>query len=345
MDDNLGADADLMIDIKPREDILVSICFSDLPATKAAFATIRELAQRLDARFRFREFVLIVDDIGHEHYLPLVEQIADLRLFTIRLRNSYYDSRVIAAEEAIGDVVLIGNFHEMAHIDFVEMVEQASRQHSILLATRAIQHPFSGGLSTLITALGRAAGFKVSLNDLQTIALPRSQLNQILLHSNPELALRFPPKDQRLPLSLFAVESNVPFRGGFHRFKRRLQLLQKLLVYMAPMLLLFVTLSSTLLTLLGIGYAIYTMGVWLFLDDLAAGWLTTSAMLSFASIFMGISILGVSLGLQQILNHRSKDNFENIANEINRGDLFGKVASDLNVVLERERPQVAKETT
>lgn len=345
MDDDATHNGDLTINIKPREDILVSICFSDIPATEAAFATVRKLAQRLDSRFRFREIILVLDDNGHENYLPLVEQIADLRLFTIRQGNSYYDRRVIAAEEAIGDVVLIGNFDEIPHIDLLEMLERAAGQNTILLATRSNRHSVRSGLSTPIIALGRAAGFKVNLNNLQTIALPRPQLNQILSHSDPQLALRFPPSDPRLPLSFFSVESNVPFKGGLDQLRRRVQLLQKLLVYMAPILLMLVTLSSTVLTLLGFGYAIYVVGVWIFIDNLAPGWLTTSAMLSLSATFMGVSILGLSLGLQQVLNHGSKNNLEKIAHEINRIDLFGKVASDLNVDMDRDAPHALKDRT
>lgn len=344
MDDAMGH-GNLTVANKPREDILVSICFSDLPATNEAFVALRNLAHRLDQRFRFREIILVVDDNGHEDYLPLVAQIADLRLFTIRPGNSYYERRVIAAEEAIGDVVLVGNSEEMEYIDLLEMVERSGSQNVILLATRSIRHSVRGGLSAPLTALGRAAGFKVNLNDLQTIALPRSQLNQILSHSDPELALRFPPRDPRLPLSFFSVEDNVPFNGGFFQLKRRVQLLQKLLVYLAPILLMLVTLSSTILSLLGIGYAIYVAGVWILLDDLAAGWLTTSAMLSLSATFMGISILGLSLGLQQVLNNRSKNNLEKIAHEINRVDLFGKVASDLNVDLDGNVPRTVKDRT
>lgn len=343
--DNSTGNANLTIDAKPREDCLVSICLPDLPTTKAAFTTVRDLAQRLDSCFRFREIILVVDDNGHEDYLPLVEQIADLRLLTVRQGNSYYDRRVIAAEEAIGDVVLIGNFDEIPHIDFSEMLERAAEQNTVLLATRANCDSVRSGLSTPIIALGRAAGFNVNLNDLQTIALPRSQLNQILSHSDPELALRFPPRDPRLPLSFFSVESNVPFKGGFHQLRRRVQLLQKLLVYMAPVLLMLVTLSSTVLTLLGLGYTVYVVGVWIFFDNLASGWLTISAMLSLSATFMGISMLGLSLGLQQVLNHRSKNNLEKIAHEINRIDLFGKVASDLNVVLDRDAPHAFKDRT
>jgi len=343
--DDLMGNTNLTINSKPREDILVSICFSDFPATKAAFAAIRDLAQRLDSHFRFREIILVVDENGYECYLPLVEQIADIRVFTTRQNNNYYIRRLIAAEEAIGDVVIIGSFDEITHIDFIQMLEQAGVQNAIVIATRSDRHSLRSWLSTPIIALGRAAGFKVNLNNLQTIAMPRSLLNQVLLHSDPELALRFPPRDPRLPLIYFYVDSSVPFKGVFYQFKRRVQLIQKLLVYMAPILLMIVSLSSTVLMLLGLSYAVYTLGVWVFLDNIAPGWLTTSFMLSVSATFIGISILGLSLGLQQVLNHVSKNNLDKIANEVNRIDLFGKMASDLNVDLNRDGPHPVKDRT
>lgn len=344
MDDAAG-NANLTTGTKPREDILVSICFSDLPPTEAAFAMVRAISRRMDLRFRFREFILVVDEKIHEDYMPLVEQIADLRLFTILPGNSYYDRRVIAAQEAIGDVVLIANSDEMTHIDLLEMLERASRQNTVMLATRSNRHSVLSGLSSPIIALGRAAGFKVNRNDLQTIAFPRSQLNQILSHSDPELALRFPPRDPRLPLSFFYVETCVPFRGGIQEIRRRVQLLQKLLIYMAPILLMLVTVSSTALMLLGFGYGVYVLVVWISFDDLAPGWLTTSAMLSLSATFMGFSILGLSLGLQQLLNHSRKKGFEKIAREINRVDIFGKVASDLNVSIDTDTLRAVKDKT
>jgi hypothetical protein len=60
---------------------------------------------------------------------------------------------------------------------------------------------------------------------------------------------------------------------------------------------------------------------------------------------MGISILGLSLGLQQVLSQESKNNLEKIAHEINQIDLFGKVASDLNVDLDRDAPHMVKDKT
>lgn len=51
--------------------------------------------------------------------------------------------------------------------------------------------------------------------------------------------------------------------------------------------------------------------------------------------FMGIAVLGLSLGMQQLLMQQRKTSLENVAHEVNRIDLFGKVASDLNVDIEQ----------
>ena len=156
-------------------------------------------------------------------------------------------------------------------------------------------------------------------------------LNRILAHEEPELALRFPPRDPGLPLTRFLAGGKAPTRRAPGQFRRRMRLLQRLLVYLAPTLLLCVSVSSAILTLLGIGYAFYMLGAWLVVAELAPGWLTTSAMLSLSATFMGLSTLGLSLGLQQLLNQRRQAQVERIAHEVNRIDLFGKMASDLNI--------------
>lgn len=328
---------------KLREDILVSVCFSNLSASEAAFETIRDLARRIDAVFRFREIILVVDDASQKAFLPLVMEVPNLRLFAVRPGNTYYDRRTIAADEAIGDIVLITNVEEIAQLDPLAMIERAAAEDSTVLVTRSRSNPVQRLLSAPVIALGRAAGFLVNPRNLQTIVLPRTQLNQILSHSNAELALRFPPRDPRLRLAFLPIDESMPLRRESGHIRRRLQLVQKLIVYMAPGLLLFVTLASALLTLLGICFGLYIIGAWIIIDDLAPGWLTISAALSMTATFMGISILGLCLGIQYVLNDQRRDSLERVAHEVNRIDLFGQVASDLNIDLDRARGPDAAE--
>ncbi|MEE4155024.1 MAG: hypothetical protein V2I27_12765 [Erythrobacter sp.] len=333
-----------MADIDPklteplREDIVVSVCFSDLRPGTASFAAIRQIASELDCVYRFREIILVVDQTEREAFLPLVEQVKDVRLFVVPRETEYYERRVIAAEEAIGDVVFIGAASEIEHADVLEFISHTERTNCVTLATRQAARPLVTSLTTPIIAIGRIAGFKVNFNDFQTIALPRTLLNHVLAHEAPELALRFPPRDPRVPYHCLQIAKTDAGRFTLAQLPRRAALLNKVLVYLAPAILAIVSLTSSLLALLGIGFGFYVLGAWLLVDELAPGWLTTSAMLTISAVFMGLSTLGLSLGLQHILGRLDAGKADRVAEEINRIDLFGKVALDLNVELESDRP-------
>lgn len=321
-----------------REDILVSVCLSALAADAEAFEAVRALAARLDARFRFREIVLVADAEVHEAYLPLVRNVANVRLLALRPGHDSYDRRVIAADEAIGDVVLITRGEELPCFDLVEMIEQAADRQCAMMGAR---HPIGAmrrGLWGPVVVLGRMTGFSVGPREMQTLALPRTLLNQLLATSDPELALRFPPRDMRFPLELYEMRAGAGASAAPHHLPSRLRLVQRLLSHMAPRLLVLVNASAGLLALTGFFLILYTLGAWIVVETLAPGWLTTMGVLSLTAIFLGISILGLSLALQQLLLQQRKNSFENVAREVNRIDLFGQVASDLNVDVESGGP-------
>jgi len=321
-----------------REDVLVSVCFGHVPPDAVGFDAVSALAKDLDARFRFREIIVVADESRRDDYTALLQRVDNLRLFTVRDGTGFYRRRVIAADEAIGDVVLMTNVAELAYLDFVAMIERAAADQQAVLAVRAVG-VINRSLAAPLVALGRMSGFEVGLRDLQTLAVPRTLLNQLLAHPAPDLALRFPPRDIRLPLVFATAPSDMPVLREAGQQQRRLALLQKLLVYVAPSLLMIVTLTSALLAAVGLFYAFYVLAVWVVVDDIASGWLTLSAMLSATAFFLGVSIMGMSLGLQQLLARAEHNDFDSVATETNRIDLFGKVASELNVDLERDHAE------
>ncbi|WP_086607034.1 hypothetical protein [Erythrobacter donghaensis] len=327
---------------KPREDVVVSVCFSDLAATPATFAALRLVAATLDRAFRFREIILVVDDTQREGFLPLIAEVPNCRLFVVRRDTEYYDRRVIAAEEAIGDLVVLGNLDEIVQLDLIAFLAHAERENAVTMVFRAARRPVKRLLAWPFIALGKLAGFNVDPSDFQSIALPRTALNLLLAHDEPRLALRFPPRDPGLPLDWFRTTRNVPGRTAFMGLGRRAQLLQTLLVYLTPTILTVVALSSTVLTLVGLAYAAWIVGALFVVDELAPGWLTTNAMLAVSAVFMGLSTLGLSLGLQHLLKQQRRLKGGIVPEEVNRIDLFQQVAFDLNVELESDaRPGAA----
>lgn len=321
---------------KPREDVVVSVCFATPIAKTQTFETIRKIAEALDQTYRFREIILVVEAHEKEAFLTLVQEVSDVRLFVVRKGTEYYERRVIAAEEAIGDLVLIAQEDEIAQMDVREFLDHAEQSNAIALANCGKSRPVKTLLSWPFIALGRLAGFAVYPSDFQSIAMPRTLLNHILAHDEPRLALRYPPRDPRLPLSSYKAPKDVASRGAFKDLGRRMQLLQTLLVYLTPIILSVVAISSTILTLVGFAYAAWIVGAVLMVETLAPGWLTTNTMLAVSAVFMGVSTLGLSLGLQHLLRQQARDKGERVSEEVNRIDLFGKVAVDLNVELESE---------
>lgn len=323
---------------KLREDVVVSVCFSELTATPAAFAAIRDLAATLDSVYRFREIILVVEDSQREAFLDIVREVPNTRLFVVRRGTEYYDRRVIAAEEAIGDLVILGNLDEIAALDVLAFLDFAEAENAVTMAFRPARRPIKRLLAWPLIALGKLAGFNVDPAEWQSIAVPRTLLNLLLAHDEPRLALRFPPRDPRLPREWFRTDVNVASRTAFMGLGRRVHLLQTLLVYLTPTLLTLVAVSSALLTLAGLAYAAWVVGAVVLVDRLAPGWLTTNAMLAVSATFMGVSTLGLSLGLQHLLKQQRRLKCDLVPEEVNRIDLFQQVAFDLNVVLESDTP-------
>ena len=318
-----------------REDILVSVCLIDINASEAAFAEVAKFAKLLDAHFRFREIVLVVKSADHEAYLPLVRKVANLRLLLVREGLSSYSERVVSAVEAIGDVVLLAAPEQFYTLDHIAMIEAAADQGRIIVGLRAEPRGVNRLLSLALAVAGRVAGFRAGLRDGPTMALPRTLLNQLLDHSDPDLALRFVPRDPAFPSISVAASPVAIVPREKMPAARRIELIQKLVVHMAPLVLAVVTVSSALLTCAGLLYAVYVVGVWFLKPLIEPGWLTISVMLSLTSTFLGTSIFGLSVGLQRLLAILGRDSFDKVVQEVNQIDLFGQVTSELNVDLDR----------
>lgn len=320
-----------------RENILVSVCFGEVPNTSAAFAALRQLAARLADDYRFWEIVVVGLSDEMTPLLALVRDIPNLRLISVRSGAEYYRRRAIAAAEAIGDVAVLTSVEEIAALDLIAMIEQAASQEVAVVGRLKTAPVLDRLLAGPWVAFGHWAGFQVSGRDMQTIAFPRTILNQILAHPAKELALRFLPRDEALQQVPFVAAAETRKARALRDFGRRVTLAQLLLINLAPRLLQSVTLISMMIALLSLLYAIYVVGVWAFKPVIAPGWLTLSGMLSATGFMLGCVSSGLCLGMQYILSRVDRSSFDDVAAEVNRVDLFGTVARDLNVEVDAPR--------
>lgn len=319
-----------------REDVLVSVCFSDIGANSENLDQLRAVAIQIGKRFRFWEILLVVSTNDTSDFAPLLTSTDNLRILRVRRHAEFYRRRAVAAAEAIGDVVVLASLEDVPYVNLIAMIDTAADTGEMVIARHAAASPRNAVLEPLVRMLGRSAGFRVSAQDMQTMALPRTLLNQLLVRSDRQLALRFPPRDAGMPVRSMLADVSRPDQRSLRDVGRRLTLIQWLLVSSAPRILLYVSFLSLAVTLIGIVYALYALGAWLFLDTLAEGWLTLSLMLSMTATVLGVALLGISLGLQQVLDLLSREVLDDVVDEQGSMDLFSKVASDLNVEVETD---------
>lgn len=318
----------------PRDDILVSVCLPELGADPDAFAAVRAVADAIGRAFRFWEIVALVDAERTDAFRPLLGSVANLRLCSLRHGIGHYRRRVIVAEEAIGDIVVLARLDELAGLDVAALVARADATGNMVIPVRGDPSSLERSARSTLAALGWASGYKVDPRFLATVAIPRSLLNPLLRKPDAELALRFPPRDLAGSMSYLPLPERGPRARTAGDLPRRIYLLQRLLVNIAPRLLIYVSLASGLLSLLGFAYALYVVGVWLTLDDVAPGWITLSAVTSATAVFMGTAIFGLSLGLQFLLQRLQGGAQDDVLEELNTIDVFAPVRDELNIEID-----------
>lgn len=314
-----------------RRDALVSICFADVPATEDAFATLRDCARRIEQRFSFWEMIIVVPTAAIPLFRPLLADIRNLRLFSIGTRVGTYSARLIAANEAIGDVVLSASRDETRHLDIVRMIERCIDEAGTIKGAVRRAGLIDRLFANLLVGLARVAGFELNVRDLQTMAVSRTGLNEILAHADGALALRFPPRTRGEARHVEFADDRLPSQSPLRNLGERLGLIERLLISFAPRLLTTVSVMAGALVLLAIGYFIYAVGAWLVLDKIQPGWLTLSTVLSLIAFFLGVAILGLSLGMQNLIGRTRGLGDDALVTESNRIDLFTEVAQELNV--------------
>lgn len=307
-----------------RDDILVSVCFAEARGGTETLVALRDLATRMAASFRYWELVLIADaDAGFD---TLMRELPNVRLLKVRHGAPFYRRRAAAASEAIGDVVVLAAVDELEALDIVEMVETAEASGSIVIGRRGR----GSLLNPALRALGGSAGFRVDARDMLTAAYPRTLLNRLLAHPDRLLALRFPPADHSLPVHWREANGGAGPRRQLQEVGRRFNLVQRLMVSSAPTVLSLVVVLSLLVILSSLAFSAYAVVV-LLTSTPEPGWFTTSIVLSLTAFFLGCAILGLSMGLQKVIELLSGEVGEDIVDEQASGDLFGQVIQELNV--------------
>ncbi|KIC39062.1 hypothetical protein RA27_18125 [Ruegeria sp. ANG-R] len=315
-----------------RDDILISVCFSDANAPKPTHACLAALVEILKARYRYWE-ILIVNEAGlEEEFEETLMALPNLRYLSVAQGLDDSQRRLVAASEAIGDIVVITSLQEVDTMDIPAMIEEANANDAVILGLRRA----TAAAEPLIIALGRASGFQASTRDMKTVAFPRTALNRLLSHPNPVLAIRFPPRDSSLSVlrkaqSKDTTRTTPPIQGRSARAFSRLDLLMRMVTEAGPSILGAVALLSVVISISAFLFAIYVVIVYFTKADIAEGWTTLSLAISGMLGFLGITLFAISITLRKVAETTRGGATDYLIAEHSSVDLFESVAHALNV--------------
>jgi hypothetical protein len=318
----------------------VSLAFTDLEPGPRCFEEIAAAAGQVADHYRYWEVLIVVEAASADRFQPLMKAVKNIRMIKVRTGVQTYQNRVVAASEAIGDIVLLAAAREVHAVDTVAMIEQARLENRVVIAERSGAHL----LNPVIVTLGNVSGFRATTRDMATAAYPRTVLNRLLAFPDRKLALRFLPRDAGLTAGYVKVAPDRD-RRLITGLGPRLGLIQRLLVNAAPRVLNITSLLAATTSIFALFFALYAVAVWMLLDDIQPGWFTTALAISLTASFLGVAIFGLSTGLLKIIDLISPELVEDVVGEDSSIDLFSQVMTELNVELNAETAALPEEQT
>ena len=317
--------------IARRDDVFVSIGVTGSLDSPEHPAALLDLTRRIDRHFRFWELLLVSEADARDTHQFAIASLPHLRLLKVRAGTGVYDQRMCIAREAIGNIVLMSCMDEIGQVTVPDLIDVAERTLSIVVLRRRETTLFNPAL----VAFGRSAGFQVDLRDTLTTVYPRALLDRVMQHPDVPLALRFPPADASLPITVVSCEAKRVLTGSaIARIGYRLNILRQLLVSSAPRVLSIIELMSVLVTITAMMFAIYAVIVWLTFDTVQPGWFSMSLLLSMVAMFLSASIFALAMGLERMLVLARGDFSDELVEEVNSIDVFKPVMRELNIDLD-----------
>lgn len=324
----------------PRGDYLCSFSFVDEGNVVAELTRLGALAVELETRYQYFELVYVVAERHREkiqNAATLLSNARNLRILLVNNDMNFYRRRVVAASEAIGDVVVLSAISELAALDISALADQTFESGQTIMARRAQRAAFLPVWHWMMAAV---SPYKVNARDLRTLSFPRTHLNEMLGRPTLVIDLRFEAKQSIRRFQRVLVNAKgIPFRGP--GFGERVELLGELVTVSAPRLLKTYAALSFVTAGLALAYALYAITLFLVGTPLAPGWFTTALAQGGSVTFLAVGFCLISLGMADVVERLTGRTRSAIVDEIANINFFRDIA-DLNVEV-LAQPRVEKE--
>jgi hypothetical protein len=291
---------------------------------------LAELVVRLAGENRHYEVILVLGEAHRPDLIAAGRSLAalpNLRILIVADGANPYRRRRLAADEALGDVVVLTDHDEAAVLDLTGFAQEALASGRIVMGARARAR---AGLLALHGPLRLLTGYRVDTRDLRTLALPRTSLTRLLARPTAGLDLRFEAK--RAPERY--VRRVVDDRRLNDRLLRgrRIDLLAELISASGPRFLKGFALVALFTLCAAFTYAAYALGALLLVDRLQPGWFTISMALSGLTAFLSLWAAIGSLAQARILELLDTRRRDEVIEELGAVSFF-READPLNVTV------------
>lgn len=311
-----------------RNDILISIALIDEGDFNETLRRIEAMMDALSQRFQYFEIVCIVSEVLREELNAIGARLArltNLRIILVSDATRYHQRRLVAASEAIGDVVAIVDPDDFGIDELCDLIEASKDKNEILLGWGRASGIF-GYPRKVLTAVTR---HNVAREAMRTIVLPRERLNEILNRPSAALDLRYEPSASHFKYRHKPV-SRTTRRGS--SLPQRYEVLAEILMTGAPRYLKIYAASTFVIASLAIAYAAYAVLVISLRDDVQPGWFSNAIVQSGTVFFMAIGMSVLSFAVAGLIEKLGGGENHAISGEIANIDFFEQ-QHDLNVEL------------
>jgi hypothetical protein len=311
-------------------DYLVSFCLAQEGALDAELDALSALAAFCAQRLQYWEIIYVIGECHRSSIQAATEKFAamqSLRIVVVRDAISYYRRRMIGASEAIGDIVVLTSFAEMAKPHLLAFAEEAMARNRIVIGRKPGRSLFPTLSHSLVDLISR---YRVDDRDLKTLVLPRNHLVAILDRSTAPIDLRFERKNGAAPY--LRKELPLAGKGSGVSLTQRLELTAEIISNSASRFLSIFAMASMIVFVIAASYGVYAVAVILLQKNVQAGWFTTALAQSGTAAFFSLGFAIIALGIASIIDRMEGGARHDIVEEIGNISFYDRI-HDLNVEL------------
>jgi hypothetical protein len=312
-------------------EFLASFCLVEETDVRLELPKAIALAKRMHEIFRYFEIIYLVNEGARDTVLSAASDIAgtrNLRIVFVNAGHSFYRRRLIAASEAIGDVVVLASFDELDEVDVSALARAAYAHERIQMVRRANSGAVFAVFHHLLTL---SSTYRVDPADMRTIALPRGRLESILARSTATLDLRFEPR-RGGDYDRYPVEFSPSLRRRTRMVERN-ELAAELVANSAPRYLKGYAMLAVLVAAGAAVYAVYVVAVLAFVRDVQPGWFSTNIVQAGSTAFIAGGLSIIALGIAEMYERSRGQARWTIVDEVANTTYF-EHADKLNVDIE-----------